>query len=83
MVITYLHFFLSLIIGIPMSNKDDDQESKVAEYMIENMQNNGISTMTVRDGHILLVKRSFLEELLSKHPNQPIFQIFLQKPTLH
>jgi len=62
-----------------MSNSDDD---KLAEFITKLAESQGVACATVDDGHVLLFKRSFLQELLDKNPagQSDKVMIFVKRP---
>jgi hypothetical protein len=57
-----------------------DETKEAVDFMLEMLERKGAAVSTVKDGHVILFKRSFLEELLAKKPEQERFMIFLQRP---
>lgn len=57
-----------------------EESEKAADFILEMLDKKGISITSVKDGHVIMVKRSFLEEMLAKDPKQEQFLIFLKKP---
>ena len=60
--------------------KQMSKDNKAIEYMIEMTNRIGASCATVDDGHVLIFKRSFLQDLLDKNAAQEKIIIFLKRP---
>lgn len=58
----------------------EEEDKKAAEFILEMVDKKGIAISSVSDGHVIMVKRSFLEELLAKDPTKEQFLIFLKRP---
>lgn len=52
------------------------------DFSFELAKLEGACCMTVKDGHVLLIQRSFLEALLAKHDQDRIV-IFLKRPDMN
>lgn len=59
-----------------MSKEDDE---KAIDFQIESAEINGISCTTVKDGHVFIFKKDFMEKLLKKYPDNDTFTIFVQR----
>lgn len=60
-----------------MSNKE---QKDAVEYFSKLCDVQGASCLTVEDGHILMFKRSFLQELIDKNPDKEKVVIYLKRP---
>lgn len=58
--------------------KDDTE--KAAEFAETLCERQGYATAAFKDGTMLYFKRSFLQDILDKHPNNEKLIIFLKKP---
>ena len=58
-----------------MSNKNKD----AFEYLSKVLDAQGVACSTVSDGHVLMFKRSTLQGLLDKHPENDKFVIFVKR----
>lgn len=56
-----------------------DNEDKMLEFFQENLERDGYAVITVKDGHIIGLKKSVLEQLLKKNPDSEKLLIFVQK----
>lgn len=56
----------------------DDKKDKAIEFFMETMKQDGVAVSTVPDGTVLLFKRSWLEDILKKYPDE-ILSIFVKK----
>lgn len=59
-----------------MSNSDDD----AIDFFLKLAETQGVACSTVKDGHLLMFKRSFLQEILDKHPDRDKISIFVKRP---
>jgi hypothetical protein len=50
------------------------------DFMLKMLDTQGIAVSTVSDGHIFMVKMSFLKELIEKHSSKESITIFLKRP---
>jgi len=57
-----------------------EETKKAADFILEMLDKKGIAISSVKDGHVIMMKRSFLEELLARDETQEQFLIFLKKP---
>ncbi len=55
-----------------------DEEKKKLEFFQEILDKDGASVMTVKDGHVIGIKKTTLEAFLKKHPDQEMFLIFVK-----
>jgi hypothetical protein len=58
----------------------DDYNKDAAEYLIKTLETQGVACSTVKDGHVLMFKRSVLQGLLDGHPDKNEFVIFVKRP---
>lgn len=56
----------------------DDKKDKAVDFFIETMKQDGVAVSTVSDGTMLLFKRSWLEDILKKYPDETL-SIFVKK----
>lgn len=63
-----------------MSQKDDDNVDKAVEFMMKQVDTQGAAASTVKDGHIVILNRQYLKDLLEKKPNSDKLIIFIQRP---
>jgi hypothetical protein len=56
----------------------EDKKDKI-DFFVDEMKRVGAAVYTVDDGHVLLFKREWIEELLKAHPDKKEFAIFLQR----
>lgn len=61
-----------------MSDKEVD--SKFTEFFIESANKMGIACSTVKDGHVLLFKREYLQKILDTNPDKESILIFVKRP---
>ncbi len=54
------------------------KEISAIDYFKELVDKNGVAVSTVSDGHMLMFKRSFLQELLDKNPEHDKVLIFVK-----
>lgn len=57
-----------------------DKEDNAAAFMIDIVERQGAVCSTVKDGHVLIFKRSFLQELLDKNSDKDKLVIFVKRP---
>lgn len=57
-----------------------DDTAKAAEFIEETCERQGYATSTMKDGTLLYFKRTFLQAILDKHPDNEKLIIFLKKP---
>lgn len=57
------------------SKKDDG-----IDYFLKLVETQGVACSTVKDGHIIMFKRSWLQSLLDSHPDNSEITIFIQRP---
>lgn len=57
----------------------EEQEKQAAAYMMELALQKGFAVSTVKDGIVLLFKRSAMQELINHHPDKEFLQIFVQQ----
>lgn len=57
------------------SKKDDG-----IDYFLKLVETQGVACSTVKDGHIIMFKRSWLQSLLDSHSDNPEITIFIQRP---
>lgn len=62
-----------------MSTKDDDKD-KAIEFFLETVETQGVAVSSVTDGHILMFKTSFLQEMLDKYKDQEKISFFIKQP---
>lgn len=56
-------------------------EKDAIKKLMDTCEANGVSVTSVKDGHVLAFKRSFLQKELNKlKPDQEKFVIFVQQP---
>lgn len=60
-----------------MSDKNYKDE---LEYFNAMFETQGVATSTVSDGHIIKFKRSMLQAMLDKNPDNEEFVIFIKRP---
>ncbi len=53
--------------------------NKEIEFLLELVKLNGVACSTVKDGHVLVFKREFLQNLLDGNGNKE-FAIFVKRP---
>ena len=58
-----------------------DPEQQAAEYLLELALSQGVAASTVKDGTILIFKRSALQQILNQHPDKEVVQLFIQHST--
>jgi len=51
-----------------------------ADYFAKICETQGVACSTVSDGHVLMFKRAWLENLLAAHPDKKEIAIFIQRP---
>lgn len=61
---------------------DDKQKEKGLAFFMESFKHRGAAVSTVKDGHVILFSREFLEHLM-KNPDQKEFIIFLKQPVFN
>lgn len=61
-----------------MSIKTDD----ATEFLLEAAEANGVACATVTDGHVLVFKRTKLEEVLKTTGDRETVVIFVKRPTM-
>jgi hypothetical protein len=61
-----------------MSDEKDKQEA--AQFFLKMAETQGVACSTVSDGHTLLFKREWLQNLLDAHPNNDRICIFIKRP---
>lgn len=49
------------------------------DFLMKMCESQGVGCSTVKDGHVLVFKRSFLKELVSKHEDQENLIIFVKR----
>jgi hypothetical protein len=57
-----------------------DDNKDAAEFLIKTLEAQGVACSTVKDGHVLMFKRSVLQNMLDSHPDQDEFVIFVKRP---
>lgn len=57
------------------SKKDDG-----IDYFLKLVETQGVACSTVKDGHIIMFQRSWLQSLLDSHSDNPEITIFIQRP---
>lgn len=60
---------------------DNSDIDSVADYLKDVMERDGASCTSVKDGHVILIKRNVIEELLENTSGDSI-AIFIKKPNL-
>ena len=55
----------------------DDKDA--VEYLAAMLEAQGVACSTVKDGHVLMFKRSLLQSMLDNHPDQDEFVIFVKR----
>lgn len=50
------------------------------EYFTKIVETQGVACSTVKDGHIIMFKRSWLQGLLEQYADKPEIMIFIQRP---
>lgn len=53
---------------------------KEAEFLVKLVETQGAVCSTVKDGHVLIFKRSFLQEMLDKNAGKDTLAIFVKRP---
>jgi len=53
--------------------------SDEADFLSELCQRQGVSVATVKDGHVLMFKRSYLQEIIDKNSDQENLVIFIKR----
>lgn len=56
------------------------KDREFGDYMQKMADLQGCACSTVKDGHLLLMKKSFLRELLEKYPDKEHILIFVKRP---
>jgi len=54
-------------------------ENKATEYLLKMLETQGVACSTVKDGHVLMFKRSVLQSMLDNHPDQDELVIFVKR----
>lgn len=57
-----------------------DDKNDAADFLMEMCETQGAAASTVKDGHIILFKRKFLQAMLDKNPTQEKLMIFIKRP---
>lgn len=58
----------------------EDEAKQAAEYLVTLALQKGFAVSTVKDGTILIFKRSAMQDLINQHPDKELLQIFVQQP---
>lgn len=58
----------------------DDDISDEVEYLLELLKTQNISCATVKDGHIIIFKRSYLQSILDNNPDNETIMMFIKRP---
>jgi hypothetical protein len=58
----------------------DDQSKKSVEYLLHVMDIQGVACSSVKDGHVLAFKTTWLRELLEKFGDKKEISIFIKRP---
>lgn len=58
----------------------DDKKNDAVDYFVKLVETQGVACSTVKDGHMLMFKREWLENLLKSHPDKSELAIFIQRP---
>lgn len=61
-----------------MSDEKDKQDA--AEFFAKMVETQGVACSTVSDGHVLLFKREWLQNLLDQYPDRERLSIFIKRP---
>jgi hypothetical protein len=61
-----------------MSDNNEDHKKEI-DFFLKMMETQGVAVSTVKDGHLIMFKRTWLEDLLKAHPN-PEITIFIKRP---
>ncbi len=59
---------------------DDEDVANAVDYINIMVEKQGAACTTVKDGHVFVFKKSFLQDLLDKQPGEDNVVIFIQKP---
>jgi hypothetical protein len=51
-----------------------------ADFILKLVDANGVAVSSVKDGHILVFKKSYLKDILDKNPDSDKLIIFVKKP---
>ena len=62
------------------NNNDDDQTKKAIDFLWDQVERQGAACSTVKDGHVLTFKLSFLKEIVEKYSDREHLTIFVQRP---
>lgn len=62
-----------------MSTQDDKKNPEL-DFLLACLKTQGAAASTVKDGHIVMFKRSMLQALLDKNTNNDTFVIFVKRP---
>lgn len=58
---------------------DDKDYKTAAQFLVKMMETQGVSCSTMENGHLLMFKRAWLQNLLDSHPNNESLSIFIER----
>ena len=61
-----------------MSDEKDKQDA--AEFFVKMVETQGVAVSTVSDGHVMMFKRAWLQNLLDQYPDREQISIFIKRP---
>jgi hypothetical protein len=66
-----------------MPTKKDDGADMAAQRMLAALEKDGVAVSSVSDGHVLLFKRSKLQDILAKTVGKELLTIFVKTKDLN
>jgi hypothetical protein len=58
----------------------DDQKDAGIDLLLKEVETKGVAISSVKDGHLIIFDRKWMQAKLDEHPDQKRFIIFLQQP---
>jgi hypothetical protein len=58
---------------------DESDKKKAVDFFVEMGEQKGVAVSTVTDGHVILFKRAFLEQILRDNPGDELM-LFVRRP---
>lgn len=62
---------------------DEENNSATEDFAKDKLETNGYVCLTIEEGTLICLRRSYLKKLLDSNPTQKEFRILIQKPVVN